>query len=47
MQLQQWIIGDAIVWWRACVIWRNEVVYWVGPLLLTLTLGKFLSFVIV
>ncbi|KAM5536531.1 hypothetical protein V8D89_009808 [Ganoderma adspersum] len=34
-----WIIGDAIVWWRACVIWRNKAVYWVGPVLVTCTLG--------
>ncbi|KAM5532362.1 hypothetical protein V8D89_013956 [Ganoderma adspersum] len=37
----QFIIGDAIVWWRACVIWRNRVVYCLGPLLVTVILGMF------
>ena len=37
----QWIIGDAIVWWRACVIWRNKVVYCLGPVFVALTLGVF------
>ncbi|TBU25785.1 hypothetical protein BD311DRAFT_763857 [Dichomitus squalens] len=32
------LIGDGVVWWRACVVWRNRIVYIVGPLLLTLTL---------
>ena len=36
----QCIIGDAIVWWRACVIWRNRVVYCIGPILVSLTVGK-------
>ncbi|KAM5540743.1 hypothetical protein V8D89_005576 [Ganoderma adspersum] len=26
-------IGDAIVWWRACVIWQHKVVTCIGPLL--------------
>ncbi|TBU43696.1 hypothetical protein BD309DRAFT_863762 [Dichomitus squalens] len=33
------VIGDAIVWWRAAVIWQNRVVYWVGPILVTMTLA--------
>ncbi|KAI1781844.1 hypothetical protein LXA43DRAFT_907514, partial [Ganoderma leucocontextum] len=33
------IIGDAIVWWRACGIWRNNVVYGMGPSLVALTLS--------
>lgn len=37
--LIQCVIGDAIVWWRACVIWRNRVVYVIGPLLVSLTVG--------
>ncbi|PIL30648.1 hypothetical protein GSI_07350 [Ganoderma sinense ZZ0214-1] len=28
------VIGDAIVWWRACVIWQHKVVNCVGPLLI-------------
>lgn len=32
------IIGDAIVWWRVCVIWRNKAVYCIGLLLVILTL---------
>ncbi|PIL28301.1 hypothetical protein GSI_09590 [Ganoderma sinense ZZ0214-1] len=32
------IVGDAVVWWRACVIWQNRAVYYTGPALLTLTL---------
>ncbi|KAM5536545.1 hypothetical protein V8D89_009822 [Ganoderma adspersum] len=32
------ILGDAVVWWRACVIWQNRGVYYTGPILLTLTL---------
>ena len=36
----QCIIGDAIVWWRVCVIWRNKVVYYIGPILVSLTVGK-------
>ncbi|TBU33820.1 hypothetical protein BD309DRAFT_55444 [Dichomitus squalens] len=30
------LIGDSIVWWRACVLWKNRVVYCVGPLLIML-----------
>ncbi|KAI1796622.1 hypothetical protein LXA43DRAFT_1089698 [Ganoderma leucocontextum] len=41
------IIGDAIVWWRACVIWRDTVVYCVGPLLKAVILGVFQSFMFV
>ncbi|KAI1789963.1 hypothetical protein LXA43DRAFT_1150839 [Ganoderma leucocontextum] len=33
------IISDAIVWWRACGIWRNNVVYGMGPSLVALTLS--------
>ncbi|EJF57033.1 hypothetical protein DICSQDRAFT_163594 [Dichomitus squalens LYAD-421 SS1] len=32
------IIGDAVVWWRACVVWSNRIVYFMGPPLLALTL---------
>ncbi|PIL36321.1 hypothetical protein GSI_00009 [Ganoderma sinense ZZ0214-1] len=32
------IIGDAIVWWRACVIWQHKAVYCIGPLLIIVTL---------
>ena len=39
MMSPQWIIGDAIVWWRACVIWRKRVIYYIGLLLVTCTLG--------
>ncbi|KAM5543858.1 hypothetical protein V8D89_002475 [Ganoderma adspersum] len=31
------VIGDAIVWWRACVIWQHRLVNCIGLLLLTLT----------
>ncbi|PIL28294.1 hypothetical protein GSI_09582 [Ganoderma sinense ZZ0214-1] len=34
-----WILGDAIVWWRACVIWRTKAVYCIGPVLVACTLG--------
>ncbi|PIL33049.1 hypothetical protein GSI_04498 [Ganoderma sinense ZZ0214-1] len=27
------LIGDAIVWWRACVIWQHKVVNCIGLLL--------------
>ena len=37
----QCISGDGIVWWRACIIWRNKVVYCIGLVLVTLTLGVF------
>ncbi|KAM5536533.1 hypothetical protein V8D89_009810, partial [Ganoderma adspersum] len=33
------VLGDAVVWWRACVIWQNKIVYWTGPVLLGLTLA--------
>ncbi|KAM5536550.1 hypothetical protein V8D89_009827, partial [Ganoderma adspersum] len=33
------VIGDAIVWWHACIIWRNKAVYCIGPLLVILTLS--------
>ena len=36
----KFIVGDAIVWWRACAIWQNNVVYCIGPLLVTLTLRE-------
>ncbi|KAI1783405.1 hypothetical protein LXA43DRAFT_1132551, partial [Ganoderma leucocontextum] len=38
------VIGDATVWWRACVIWQNKVVNCTGMLLVTLTLGMSQSF---
>ena len=31
------------MWWRACVIWRNKIVYCVGLLLVTFTLGMLYS----
>ncbi|TBU54539.1 hypothetical protein BD310DRAFT_68942 [Dichomitus squalens] len=34
----QVMIGDAVVWWRACFIWQNRLINCLGPLLLTLTL---------
>ena len=36
----QFIIADAIVWWRACAIWRSRVIYWIAPLLVILTLSE-------
>ena len=37
----QFVIGDAIVWWRACVIWQqNLVVVCPGPLLILVAIGK-------
>ncbi|PIL28303.1 hypothetical protein GSI_09592 [Ganoderma sinense ZZ0214-1] len=33
------IVGDAVVWWRACVIWRHRAVYYAGPIALLLTLA--------
>ncbi|KAM5539185.1 hypothetical protein V8D89_007058 [Ganoderma adspersum] len=33
------IIGDSIVWWRVCAVWRNWVVYCVGPFLIILIFG--------
>ncbi|PIL26785.1 hypothetical protein GSI_11121 [Ganoderma sinense ZZ0214-1] len=32
------ILGDAIVWWRACVVWQHKAVYFTGAILLALTL---------
>ncbi|PIL23085.1 hypothetical protein GSI_14393 [Ganoderma sinense ZZ0214-1] len=31
------LIGDSIVWWRVCVVWRHWVVYYTGPLLIVVT----------
>ncbi|KAM5542746.1 hypothetical protein V8D89_003707 [Ganoderma adspersum] len=33
------LIGDSIVWWRVCAVWRNRVVYCIGPLLIALTIA--------
>ncbi|KAM5542711.1 hypothetical protein V8D89_003672, partial [Ganoderma adspersum] len=33
------VIGDAIVWWRACVIWQHKVVNCIGLLLVTITIS--------
>ncbi|KAM5542767.1 hypothetical protein V8D89_003728 [Ganoderma adspersum] len=33
------LIGDSIVWWRVCVVWRNRIVYCLGPLLIVLTIA--------
>ena len=41
----QLLTGDAIVWWRACVIWQRKVVKWVCPLLLASTMSMSRSFV--
>ncbi|KAI1789897.1 hypothetical protein LXA43DRAFT_545702 [Ganoderma leucocontextum] len=30
------LVGDSIVWWRACAVWRNRTVYCIGPLLIAL-----------
>lgn len=35
----QVLIGDSIVWWRVCVVWKNRIVYCLGPLLIALTIG--------
>ncbi|PIL30651.1 hypothetical protein GSI_07353 [Ganoderma sinense ZZ0214-1] len=32
------IIGDAIVWWRACVIWQRKVVTFTGPILIFISI---------
>ena len=32
-------IGDALLWWRACGIWRSRVVYCIGFSLMILTFG--------
>ena len=37
------MIGDAIVWWRACAIWPHKAVYAVGSLLIGITLGMCLQ----
>ena len=37
VSLPQLVTGDAIVWWRACVIWKHKLVNWIGVLLLTCT----------
>ncbi|KAM5540700.1 hypothetical protein V8D89_005731 [Ganoderma adspersum] len=31
------LLGDAIVWWRACVVWRHRLVYCLGGVLLSVT----------
>ena len=36
----QVLIGDAIVWWRACVLWRNRVISFIGPAVLAIGLGE-------
>ncbi|KAM5542766.1 hypothetical protein V8D89_003727 [Ganoderma adspersum] len=33
------LISDSIVWWRVCAVWRNRVVYCMGPLLIALTIA--------
>ncbi|TBU34327.1 hypothetical protein BD311DRAFT_747542 [Dichomitus squalens] len=33
------VLGDSIVWWRACAVWRNRLVYYGGALLIALTVG--------
>ncbi|KAM5539188.1 hypothetical protein V8D89_007061 [Ganoderma adspersum] len=33
------IIGDSIVWWRVCAVWRNRPMYCLGPLLIALIFG--------
>ncbi|PIL30689.1 hypothetical protein GSI_07393 [Ganoderma sinense ZZ0214-1] len=33
------LIGGSIVWWRVCVVWRNRMVYCLGPLLIMLTIA--------
>ena len=35
----QVLLGDAIVWWRACVVWRHKLVYCLGAVLLSITVG--------
>ena len=35
----QLAIGDSIVWWRVCALWRHRIVYRTGPLLIVLTSG--------
>ena len=37
----QFIIGDAIVWWRVCAIWRSKAVYFTAIFILTSTLGMY------
>ncbi len=38
--LLQFVVGDAVVWWRACVIWQHKAVNHAGLLLLTFTTSK-------
>ncbi|TBU26760.1 hypothetical protein BD311DRAFT_779453 [Dichomitus squalens] len=33
------LIGDAIVWWRACVLWRSRLMYCLGPAILIIGLA--------
>nr|VWP00945.1 FAD-dependent monooxygenase DEP2 (EC (Depudecin biosynthesis cluster protein 2) [Ganoderma boninense] len=33
------ILGDSIVWWRACAVWRSRFVCYLGVALVSLTLG--------
>ncbi|KAI1795529.1 hypothetical protein LXA43DRAFT_724729 [Ganoderma leucocontextum] len=33
------ILGDSIVWWRACAVWRSRLVCHIGVLLVALTFG--------
>ncbi|PIL36019.1 hypothetical protein GSI_01679 [Ganoderma sinense ZZ0214-1] len=33
------ILGDSIVWWRACAVWRSRFVCYLGVVLVSLTLG--------
>ena len=39
MRDPQLIIGDSIVWWRVCAVWRNRPVYCLRPLLIVLIFG--------
>ena len=38
----QFMIGDAIVWWRASAIWPHKAIYALGSLLIAVTLGMYM-----
>ena len=38
---QQMGIGDIVVWWRACSVWRSRWVYALGAVFMALTLSTY------
>ena len=37
------IVGDSIVWWRMWILWPRSPARYIGPVIITATLGTFLA----